>query len=176
MDLNWIGEQVAANTKQWDGALTTFYPETNIWMDNSHEYFKHLTEECNYLRAAKILSWDKYLKENSTILDVGCGGGWLSGFLSLNIKIKKIKAIDSSEYYLNKFLPDVVSFMGGNISKIETIQGLFTPILVESESIDVVVLSSAIHHADDLQGAMEEYRRVLISLHRTYKRGAGRVR
>jgi ubiquinone/menaquinone biosynthesis C-methylase UbiE len=161
MDDKWIGQQVNLSTQQWDAALTEFYPETKIWMSSPGEYVRHLTQECNYLRATKAIPWDYYLKENSTVLDLGCGGGWLSAFLSSNKRVKQITAVDSSQNYLNNYLPQVVEIMDGHIEKIKTVQGLFSPIIIESDSLDIVVISSAIHHADNLQGVMEECRRVL---------------
>jgi ubiquinone/menaquinone biosynthesis C-methylase UbiE len=161
MKSNWLVQQVLLNTEQWDHNLTTFYPEAKLWMSDSVSYFKHLTEVCNYLNAAKLIDWDSYLVGDSTVLDVGCGGGWLTGFLSKNPKIGKILAIDSSANYLNNYLPSVVSQSSGDFSKIETVQGLFSPILLDAESVDMVVISSALHHAESMSAVLSEFKRVL---------------
>ena len=67
-----------------------------------------------------------------------------------NGKIKKIFSIDSSNNYLDNFLSHVVMYSGDDISKVEAVQGLFSPLLLEDESIDIIVISSALHHADNL--------------------------
>jgi ubiquinone/menaquinone biosynthesis C-methylase UbiE len=161
MENSWLAKQVLINTEQWDSSLTTFYPETKSWMSDPVSYFEHLTEVCNYLKAAKLIDWDSYLVDNSTILDVGCGGGWLTGFLSKNTKVKKIIAIDSSANYLENFLPNVLSQLDGDMTKVQTVQGLFSPILMEAESVDMIVISSALHHADNMGSVLSEFKRVL---------------
>ncbi|WP_426668527.1 class I SAM-dependent methyltransferase [Mucilaginibacter sp. McL0603] len=158
---NWLPKQVITNVEQWDNSLTKFYPDAKQWMDNPRTYLTRLTVDCNYLNAVKQLDWDKYLFENSTVLDIGCGGGWLTGYLSANKKISKLMAIDSSINYLETFLPVVVDQMGGDISKIRSVQGFFSPVLLESNSVDTIVISSALHHAEGISGVLQEYKRVL---------------
>ncbi|MES2828413.1 MAG: class I SAM-dependent methyltransferase [Bacteroidota bacterium] len=161
MDKNWLPSQVLNNTEQWDQSLTTFYPESKVWMATPSVYLAHLTETCNYLNAIKLIEWNNYLPENATVLDIGCGGGWLSGFLSKSNKIKKIIAVDSSANYLDNFLPTVVNELGGDITKIETVQGLFSPILLDNDSVDMIVISSAIHHADGIAHVLNDFYKVL---------------
>jgi 2-polyprenyl-3-methyl-5-hydroxy-6-metoxy-1,4-benzoquinol methylase len=161
MNNNWLAQQVLLNTEQWDSSLTTFYPEAKEWMSNPKTYLTRLIVDCNYLNSVKQLDLENYFPENSTVLDIGCGGGWLSAYLSNNKKISKLLAIDSSVSYLEQFLPVVVEQMKGDISKIETIQGVFSPIIMESESVDAIVISSAVHHADSISGVLEEFKRVL---------------
>jgi ubiquinone/menaquinone biosynthesis C-methylase UbiE len=158
---SWLAAQALKNAQQWDESLTTYYPEASEWMNDSASYLNQLTKKCNYLNAAKLIDWDSVLPDNATVVDIGCGGGWLTAFLSKQNKVKKIIAIDSSINYLTKFLPEVVELSAGNKDKINTIQGLFSPILSPSDSIDVVVMSSAIHHAESLEGVLQEIRRVL---------------
>jgi ubiquinone/menaquinone biosynthesis C-methylase UbiE len=158
---SWLTRQSQINTKQWDESLITFYPEAVKWMSDPVLYLNRLTVECNYLAAAKLIDWNKFLVPNSRVLDVGCGGGWLTAYLSQNKMVKNIIAIDSSENYLEKFLPNVVSQLKGDYSKIETVQGLFTPIMLEDESVDLIVISSAVHHAESMNAILVEFKRVL---------------
>jgi ubiquinone/menaquinone biosynthesis C-methylase UbiE len=157
----WLDLQIYKNTTYWDSALTTFYPETKEWMNNGENYYKHLTEACNYLNAVSSLKWNTYLNENSIVLDVGCGGGWLSAYLSKNDKVKKIYSIDSSINYLTKFLPESIRIANGRADKIEACQGLFSPLILESGSVDLIAISSALHHADDLTAVLTDFHRVL---------------
>ena len=161
MKTNWLAHQILSSTQQWDKNLTTISPSTNSWMKDDLSYFKHLTETCNYLKAVKMIDWDTYLVQSSVVLDIGCGGGWLTGFLSKNKKIHKIFSIDSSNNYLDNFLSHVVMHSGGDITKVEVVQGLFSPLLLEDESIDMIVISSALHHADNLNLVLKEFIRVL---------------
>jgi ubiquinone/menaquinone biosynthesis C-methylase UbiE len=58
-------------------------------------------------------------------------------------------------------MPQVVKFMEGRQEKIVPIEGLFTPLLFRDGFLDVVVASSALHHADSLDGVLKEIRRTL---------------
>jgi SAM-dependent methyltransferase len=157
----WLDVQTSMNTQSWDTSLTTFYPETKQWMDNGENYYRHITEVCNYLKAVQSLDWSKYINDNSIILDIGCGGGWLSAYLSKNERVKKIYSIDSSMNYLDNFLPESIRLAGGVSEKIEACQGLFTPLILQSSSVDLIVISSALHHADNIGSVLSDFYRVL---------------
>ncbi|WP_295127422.1 class I SAM-dependent methyltransferase [uncultured Chitinophaga sp.] len=161
MNQNWIVKQALANVEQWDSSLTSYYPDTQRWMNDPEAYLQRLVVECNYLNAVKQLDWTKYLNPGSTVLDMGCGGGWLSAYLSAMPQVEKVVSIDSSQNYLDNFLPAVVQKLNGDISKIETIQGFFSPLMYADKSLDVLVISSALHHADNIASTMKEYERVL---------------
>jgi SAM-dependent methyltransferase len=161
MNKTWIYEQTEHNVLQWDGALETHYPESSSWLRNPDEYFARLCRECNYLDAVKKIDWNVYLKDGFQVLDMGCGGGWLTGYLSKFKSVSTIYALDSSRRFLTNFLPQVTRIMEGRPEKIEPIEGLFTPLLFQNASLDMVVASSAFHHADSLEGVLKEARRVL---------------
>ncbi|MBK9161529.1 MAG: class I SAM-dependent methyltransferase [Nitrosomonadales bacterium] len=161
MNKTWIYEQTERNVLQWDGAMETHYPESGSWLRDPDAYFNRLCGDCNYLDAVKLIDWNAYLKNDSRILDVGCGGGWLAGYLSGFEAVSTIYALDSSRRFLSDLLPQVTRIMNGNAEKIETIEGMFTPLLFQDASLDMVVASSALHHADSLEGVLREIRRVL---------------
>lgn len=161
MHKSWIYEQTEFNVNQWDYAMEKHYPETGKWLRNPDDYFVRVCQECNYLNAVELIDWNKYINNNCQILDMGCGGGWLSGFLTRFENTKLIYAMDSSKRFLTELVPQVVTKMNGNLEKIVTIQGLFTPLLYEDASMDVVVASSAFHHAESLEVVLKEVRRVL---------------
>jgi ubiquinone/menaquinone biosynthesis C-methylase UbiE len=158
---DWINKQTAENLTGWDNALVKYYPESRTWMSNPENYSIRLTQECNYLNAVKQLDFNTLLKDNSIIVDMGCGGGWLSAYLSNFQNVAKIYSIDSSQNYLQNFLPHVISLLSGNIEKVFPIKGFFTPLYFKDESIDLIVISSAIHHADNLSIVLDEFYRVL---------------
>ncbi len=161
MDKTWIYEQTELNVLQWDYSIETQHPEAKSWIRNPDDYYVRLCQECNYLDAVKKIDWRKYLTSNCQILDMGCGGGWLTGFLATFEDVRLIYAIDSSKRFLTELFPQVVAKMGANPKKIVTIQGLFTPLLFQDASMDMVVASSALHHAESLEAVLKEARRVL---------------
>lgn len=158
---NWLSQQVVYNTEQWDKSMTTFFPESLLYMSKPEDYLNHLTQTCNYLKATEQLDWNKYLQKDYVIADIGCGGGWLSGYLSQFEQIKTIYAIDSSLNYVQNYLPTVISQMGGDYSKIEPVQALFSPVQLSDCSLDMIVISSAIHHAEHMQSVLSDFNRVL---------------
>lgn len=40
------------------------------------------------------MNWIKYLKMNSVVLDLGCGSGWLSAFLSMFNIVSSVYALE----------------------------------------------------------------------------------
>ena len=60
-------------------------------------------------------------------------------------------------------LPSIVKGLNGNISKIQPVRALFSPLFVEDETYDLIVASSAVHHAPDLIPLLLELKRVLKS-------------
>ena len=161
MNKTWIYEQTERNVLQWDDSMETHYPESSQWLRNPDEYFVKLCKECNYLDAVKLINWSKFLEKNCKVMDMGCGGGWLSGYLSTFEPVGVIYALDSSKRFLTDLVPQMANKMGGSPEKIVTIQGLFTPLLFQNASLNVVVASSSLHHAESLEGVLKEARRVL---------------
>jgi SAM-dependent methyltransferase len=159
---NWIGKQIETIVKQWDTAIETHYPESHRMWREPHENFKCLNTEWNTLDAIRRIDLDKYITvEESTVLDLGGGTGWLSAFISTHKKVKKIFLLDSSHFFLNKMFPEITRLMGGIKEKITPVEALFCPILLDDESLDVVVASSSIHHAENLEDVLKEIHRVL---------------
>jgi len=160
---NWIPKQMNKISSEWGDKIKKFYPSDYSNWSNPQEQVKALKEDGNYYDAVMYLDWDKItkFKTNLKVLDLGAGTGWLSAFLSQNKNIANIDVLDSDEKNLNLMLPEVVRIMGGNISKINPILGLFQPILVEDDHYDLIVASSALHHSENLFSLMRELRRVL---------------
>jgi SAM-dependent methyltransferase len=160
--IKWIDTQTKFNFYQWNKAIDEYYPEySNMWKDPK-EHFRCLNELWNTLDAAKLIDWQKYIiNDNSVVLDIGGGTGWLSAYLSNIENLSKLYVLDSSEFFLEHMLPEVVELMHGNIDKIVPVEGFFTPILFEDKSIDLVVASSSLHHGENLEFLLNEISRVL---------------
>lgn len=161
MNEKWIYEQTDLNVAQFDKAMELHYPESAIYINDPQKHIDRLCVECNYLVAVKMVDWPRYLTKHSSILDVGCGGGWLTAYLTRSELVNTIYALDSSKHYLYKIMPRVVELMKGAWGKVITIEGFFTPLLIQDGLLDSVVASSALHHADNLEAVLKEIRRVL---------------
>jgi ubiquinone/menaquinone biosynthesis C-methylase UbiE len=161
MTQNWINAQAESNVKQFDESMDAFNTNASSFLFDSDKYFQRVCVDCNYLDAIKLVNWDLHLKHNSVILDMGSGGGWLAGYLSSFKHVKTVNTLDSSKYFLYQMMPKILKKMAADEKKIIPIEGLFTPILFDDESIDMVVASSALHHADNLELVLKEIRRVL---------------
>jgi len=159
--LSWISRQQEISVAQFDVNLTSVDPGSSGYLAAANKYVHTISQECNYLDAVKLINWNNYLYKESKVLDLGCGGGWLTAFLSRFDSIKTIYALDSSKHFLRVLLPEVVSQMGGDDKKVEVIEALFTPLLFDDQVLDVVVASSAVHHADNLEIILNEISRVL---------------
>ena len=159
--LSWISQQQAIGISQFDREMSEAHPASTGYLTNASDYVNTISRKCNYLIAIKMLTWECYLTNRSHILDLGCGGGWLSAYLSRFNSVGKIYALDSSKHFLENLLPSVVSVMDGDPNKIEVIEALFTPLFFEDKTLDLVVASSAVHHADNLEIVFKEISRVL---------------
>lgn len=158
---NWIHAQTDVNVAQFDEAMEAHYPESREYLQDPRKYLARIGIQCNFMDAVKMLDWEQYLGKAGTVLDMGCGGGWLTGYLSAFASVNKIYALDSSRHFVRDILPGVVELMGGDKEKIAPIQGLFTPLLFKDGVLDVVVASSVLHHAESLEGVLTEIRRTM---------------
>lgn len=161
MENNWIAEQTRRGVAQFDRAMMEMYPESNAYLQSARNYLDTVGVTCNYIAACELVPWASYLSPNAKVLDMGCGGGWLSAMLSRLDAVETIYALDSSRHFLRNMLPQVMALMEGHQDKLVTIEGLFQPLLFDDACIDVVVASSALHHADNLEAVLREIRRTL---------------
>lgn len=159
--LSWVSQQQAIGIAQFDQEMSKAHPELTGYLANASDYVHTIANECNYLHATEMLDWHLYLTGKMKVLDLGCGGGWLSAYLSQFSSVEQIYALDSSKYFLEKLLPNVINVMGGDLQKIEVVEALFTPLLFETNSLDLVVASSAVHHAENLESLLLEIARAL---------------
>jgi len=159
--ISWKAKQADSLSRQFDTAMEKYYPSTAHFFRDHKEFHRGLTELWNYLDAIKILGWGKYIRPGSVVLDLAGGTGWLSGYLSVLKEIKQVYCLDPSVYFLNEMMPGMVKLMGGDPNKITSVEAVFSPLLFENESIDLVVVSSSLHHADNLEAVLKEINRIL---------------
>ena len=96
-----------------------------------------------------------------TCLDLAAGVCWSSALLSRKLYVKEIFALEISIHRLKKIAPIVINGLSSQANKIKGIIGDFYNLKVEDNSIDLVVLSQAFHHADKPNKLLGEINRVL---------------
>lgn len=146
----------------WNGAIREFYPEyVAEWSDPAIHILSHKTK-WNLIEATHDLDWPALLREERLkVLDLGCGTGWLSAILSRYDQVESVVALDADSHNLDVMLPEVVRWLGGDASKIRPTRGLFQPLPFEEEEFDLIVASSAVHHAPDIISLFLELKRVV---------------
>lgn len=159
--ISWIGKQIEDNIFQFDDNMETYNPGSKRYLRDPKSFLSRIVDESNYLDAVKMVNWDDYIPDKCDLLDLAGGTGWLSAYLSRHENVSKIYLVDSSKYYLQKMLPGIIELMNGNNDKIIPIEGLFSPMYFEDNSLDVVVVCSSLHHAENMGSLLKEIKRVL---------------
>lgn len=159
---DWIAQQADSEASSWETAIARFYPQhAEVWSDPEKQV-NAVTHEWNFLDALEFVPWRTLMRGHGIrVLDLAAGTGWLAAYLSRFDEVASIDALDSSRSNLEMMLPGVVERMGGVASKIRPIRALFTPLLVEDGTYDLIVASSALHHAPRLTDVLDECRRVV---------------
>jgi ubiquinone/menaquinone biosynthesis C-methylase UbiE len=157
----WTDKQARLALSQFDLNMSSAYPSSQAGLENAANYLEVITQTCNYADACKQIDFTRYLVRGAKVLDLGSGGCWLGAILSKFEEVQTIYALDSSRYLLHKIAPDVLELMQADTRKFEFIEGLFAPILFETSSLDLVVCSSALHHAETLKPVLDEVHRTL---------------
>ena len=158
---SWISEQTKLSISQFDQQIAKYYPDSSKYFSDPHEFFNGLTNLWNYLDAVKMIDWGAYLKNQTIALDIGGGTGWLSGFISKFDSVEKVILVDSNKRSLTDMAPEMIRLIKGKHEKICFVEGLFSPLLAQDSSVDVVLVCSALHHADNLVALLKEINRIL---------------
>lgn len=95
-------------------------------------------------------------------LDLGAGSCWLSAQLSRLPAVKRVHALEFSDWMLTQVAPGIIERLGGDNDKITLhIGDIHDLTMFEDESLDFVAASAVLHHSSDLGRVMRECRRVL---------------
>jgi ubiquinone/menaquinone biosynthesis C-methylase UbiE len=162
---NWLEFQINKIVKEewsWTKAIAMHYPQyLKMWTDPD-EHFNQIQNDWNYLNAVKYMNWDDLIEDyNLKVVDLGCGTGWLTAFLSTFQKVETVYAVDSDSGNIEIMLPEIVERMNGDTSKIVPVIGLFEPLNFEDKSIDIIAISSSIHHSPNISTVLSDINRVL---------------
>jgi SAM-dependent methyltransferase len=120
-----------------------------------------MSENTNQPRAAMQVDWEAVCPRDATVLDLGCGAGWLTAHLTTRSEVKRVIAWDSSRVLLAGLLPRMLTLLDGAPDKVEPVCGDFVPLVLPDASVDLIVMSSAFHHCAEPLRLLAEMRRVL---------------
>jgi ubiquinone/menaquinone biosynthesis C-methylase UbiE len=127
-------------------------------------------ERCrNYLDSSGLMleyrqaeDWVRSMGRGSLrILDLAAGIGWTSALLSKLDCVSEVHAVEISRHRLERLFPHAALMFGAREDKIERHLGSFYQLQLPPESMDVVYLSQAFHHADRPLHLLLECDRVL---------------
>ena len=159
----WLAAQAErVGSQDWLTAIADKYPDAvQTWTDPRAQ-LKLLQEDTNFLKSAESIPWNDLLRgEDLNVLDLGAGTGWLSLLVSRHEAVGEVTVLDSSRSNLEGMLPQIAPLIGGDLSKLKPVVGRFSPLLVPDQYFDVIVESSAIHHAESLPQLLAELARAL---------------
>jgi len=95
------------------------------------------------------------------VADLAAGIGWTSSLLSRLPNVATVHAVDISEHRLELLLPQAIRMFAGDAGKVRRSLGSFYNLGLADESLDVVFLASAFHHAANPLRLLTEIDRVL---------------
>jgi SAM-dependent methyltransferase len=123
----------------------------------------------DYLKRAGLLDeWavvESYLNElpnvnKLKVADLAAGIGWASALFSRMDRVEEVHATEISKHRLSELFPRAVDMLSGSPEKISRYIGSFYELGFKDQSMDVVFLSQAFHHADQPLKLLGEIDRV----------------
>lgn len=82
------------------------------------------------------------------VADLAAGTGWTTALLSRIETVAEVHAVDISQHRLERLFPHSVAMLNGQPDKIHRYLGSFYDLQFPANSMDVVFMSHAFHHAD----------------------------
>lgn len=113
----------------------------------------------DYLEAQHIIN--QFNGDKLVVADFAAGIGWASAMLSRVKKISHIYAVEISRHRIELLLPHSVIMLDGDEDKITPCIGSFYNTKFPNESIDLVFMSQAFHHANEPFKLLSESSRIL---------------
>lgn len=162
---------------QWltDEQLDSIYT-SEYWNDIEAEKLKEWWiadgryEVClEHLRSSQLLS--EYQEAENQILslnrgsldvaDLAAGIGWTSALLSKLDCVRTVHAVEISKHRIGSLFEHSVTMLNGNPGKLKRYLGSFYETKFQNESLDLIVLSQAFHHAESPMKLLAECNRIL---------------
>jgi ubiquinone/menaquinone biosynthesis C-methylase UbiE len=94
------------------------------------------------------------------VADLAAGIGWTSALFSKLDRIGEVHATEISYHRLAKLFPYAVDMFDANPEKIRRYIGSFYELGFKNESMDIVFMSQAFHHADQPLNLLNEINRI----------------
>src|SRR5436190_14753775 len=101
------------------------------------------------------------LEFRGRVLEIGAGGGWLSGELSKLPRVVEVVTTDFSSKLLKEHAPLVFKLLKAHTAKITRMPADFHELGFRANHFDFVVSSSVLHHATNIVQVLREVKRVL---------------
>lgn len=122
-----------------------------------------------YLRRSKLLyeyeEAEKHVKAcpgtELKLADLAAGIGWTSALLSKLPNVSEVHAVEISKHRLGDLFEHSSKMLGGDDNKLYRHLGSFYDLKFDDQSIDLIFLSQAFHHADKPFALLNECDRVL---------------
>jgi SAM-dependent methyltransferase len=95
------------------------------------------------------------------VADLAAGIGWTSSLLSRLSNVGSVSAVDISRHRLELLFPQAIHMFEGDAAKLKRHLGSFYELGFARDSMDVVLLSAAFHHASNPLRLLNEVDRVL---------------
>ncbi len=158
-----------------DEELESIY-SSSYWNDIEEEKKKEWWiedgnyEKClDYLKSSKLLyeyqQSEKFINNfagtSIKVADLAAGIGWTSALLSKLQKVREVHAVEISKHRINSLFAHSVKMLSGEEDKIYRYIGSFYDLKFEDESVDIIYMSQAFHHADKPLKLLLECDRVL---------------
>ena len=162
--INWLKDEELKNIYTQDYWNNTELEKTKeFWIENGNYdvCLKHLNK---YLINEYECS-EKYIQnyggDNIKVADLASGIGWTSTLISKIGKVKEVHSVEFSKHRIGILFEECVKMLSGDEKKLFRYLGSFYDLKFENESIDILYLSQAFHHADAPIKLLVECERVL---------------
>ena len=156
--------------KQLENIYTSEY-----WNDINEEKKKEWwIEDGNYKRCLNFLNQslmteykssetfiNNYNGDNIKVADLAAGIGWTSVLISKLKKVKEVHSVEISKHRIGILFENSVKMLLGEENKLFRYLGSFYDLKFGDNSIDIVYMSQAFHHADAPLKLLYECDRVL---------------
>lgn len=128
------------------------------------EYLDDICNKQNIYEAYNIFLKDaaRYkIQIKGVIAELGGGRSWVSAELSKIPTVEKIYCVDFSSFLMEQLAPKMFHRLGAIEEKIVRVIGNFCSCKLPENSLDMVVLMMAYHHAKDERELLSEIKRIL---------------
>lgn len=118
--------------------------------DGEYEPCRRYLETSGLLEEYRLA--ENLIKESGlaglTVVDLAAGTGWASALLTKLACVSSVVAVEISKHRLDSLFEHSFEMLGGEESKVTRCLGSFYDLKIAPETVDVVFMSQAFHHAD----------------------------